>query len=81
MRPGGWGPHGGINAESLLLASLYHVRTYQKVSTWGLRMTLTFPVLAGGFFTSGTSWEAPIISLSLSLCIYLNHHMVHIKLI
>ena len=29
---------------------------------------VTFPVLAGGFFTSSTTWEAPTISMHYSNC-------------
>ena len=80
MRPGGWGPHGGINAESLLLASLYYVRTYQEVSTWGLLMTRVSCIGRWVVYLWDQLGSPHHFTLSLSLSVYLNHHMVHIKL-
>lgn len=52
-----------------------------KVSTWGLPTTHISCVGRWVFSPLGTRLEAPIISLSLSLCLYLNLHTVHVKLI
>ena len=43
--------------------------------TQGSNLSLTFPALAGWFFTISTTWEAPYIYIYIYVCTYIHKHI------